>query len=95
VDDVIVEFNKAAFRHDISREDILCAYSNRIYDAIVEGIPERYAVIGFDRAGNPLEIMYNPIDDDTISIFHAMKVRNSFIKMLGLQGKWPPFNGDF
>ena len=84
--DVIVEFNEAAFNHNIGKEYILCAYRNRIYDAAVEGIPEKYAVIGFDRAGNPLEIMYNPIDDNTINIFHAMKVRNSFIKMLGLQG---------
>jgi len=28
--------------------------------------------------------MYNPIDDDNINIFHAMKVRKSTIKMLGL-----------
>ena len=82
--DVIVEFNEAAFRHGIGREDILCAYKNRIYDAAVEGLPEKYAVIGFDRAGNPLEIMYNPIDDNTINIFHAMRVRKSIIKVLGL-----------
>ena len=81
--DIIVEFNEAAFRYNISREDILYAYRNRIYDAAVEGLPEKYAVIGFDRAGNPLEIMYNPIDDNTISIFHAMRARKSFIKMFG------------
>jgi len=82
--DVIVEFNESAFRHGISREDILCAYSNRICDAAVDGLPEKYAVIGFDSAGNPLEIMYNPVDDNTISVFHAMGARKSFIKMLGL-----------
>jgi len=82
--DVIVEFNEAAFRHGISREDILCAYMNRICDADLGELPEKYAVIGFDRAGIPLEIMYNPVDDNTISIFHAMKARNSFVKMLGL-----------
>jgi len=82
--DVIVEFNESAFRHGISREDILYAYNNRIYDAAVDGLPEKYAVIGFDRAGNHLEILYNPVDDNTISIFHAMKARKSFIKMLGL-----------
>ena len=81
--DVIVEFNESAFRHDIEREDILHAYRNRIYDASVNGLSEKYAVIGFDRAGNPLEILYNPVDDNTISIFHAMRVRKSFIKMLG------------
>jgi hypothetical protein len=51
-------------------------------DIIVEF--NEYAVIGFDIAGNPLEIMYNLIDDDTIIVFHAMKARKSFIKMLGL-----------
>jgi len=80
--DVIVEFNESAFRHGISKEDILCAYKNRIFDASVNELPEKYGVIGFDRAGVPLEIMYNPIDDNTISIFHAMRVRKSFIKML-------------
>jgi hypothetical protein len=82
--DVIVEFNEAAFRHNIGREDILCAYMNRIYDAALEGLPEKYVVIGFNRAGNPLEIMYNPIDDNTINIFHAMEARKSLVKMLGL-----------
>jgi hypothetical protein len=81
--DVTVEFNKAAFQHDISKEDILHALKSKIYAAAVEGLPEKYAVIGFDRAGNPLELMYNPVDDDTISVFHAMKLRKSFITMLG------------
>ena len=82
--EVIVEFNKSAFRHNISREDILHTVKNRVYAAAVEGFSEKYAAIGFDRAGNTLEIMYNVIDDDTISVFHAMRLRNSFIKMLGL-----------
>jgi hypothetical protein len=83
MNDVIIEFNEAAFRHGISKEDILLAYKNRIFDAAVEGLPEKYAVIGFDRTGTPLEILYNPIDDNTINIFHAMKARKSFIQMLG------------
>ena len=82
--DVIVEFNKTAFRHDIVKEDILHALKARIYAATVEGLSEKYAVIGLDRAGNPLELMYNLIDDNTISVFHAMKLRKSFITMLGL-----------
>ena len=80
--DVIVEFNRAAFRHNISKEDIVHALKSRIYAAAIEGLPEKYAVIGFDRAGNPLEIMYNPVDDNTINVFHAMKARKSFLDML-------------
>ena len=82
--DVIIEFNEAAFRHGISKDDIMHAYWNRIYDAAISELPEKYAVIGFDRAGNLLEILYNPIDDNSINVFHAMKARKSFIKMLGL-----------
>jgi hypothetical protein len=82
--DVIVEFNEAAFRHGVCREDILNALKTNIYAETIDGLPEKYAVIGFDRAGNPLEIMLNPVDDTTISVFHAMKARKSFITMLGL-----------
>ncbi|GBU29102.1 hypothetical protein R84B8_02666 [Treponema sp. R8-4-B8] len=82
--DVIVEFNEAAFRHGFSKEDILCALKTKIRAGLVGELPEKYAVIGFDRVGNPLEIMYNPVDDNTISVFHAMRARKSFIKMLGL-----------
>jgi hypothetical protein len=82
--DIIVEFNKAAFRHNIDREDILHALKTKIHDSTIDELPEKHAVIGFDRAWNPLEILYNPIDNNTISVFHAMKARNSFIAMLGL-----------
>jgi hypothetical protein len=82
--DVIVEFNEAAFRHNIGKEDILNVLKTRIFAAAIEGLSEKYIVIGFDRAGNPLEIMYNLIDDNTIKVFHAMKARKSFIKMIGL-----------
>jgi len=66
-------------------ERIFCALlRTKIRAGAVGELPEKYAVIGFDRAGNPLELMYNPIDDNTISVFHAMKARKSFLKMLGL-----------
>jgi hypothetical protein len=82
--DVIVEFNEAAFRHKISKEDILNTLKTKIYAAAIEGYPEKYLVIGFDRAGNPLELLYNPVDDEKIYVFHAMKLRDSTIEMAGL-----------
>ena len=82
--DVNVEFNKAAFHHGISKEDILNALETKIKDTIIEELPEKYAVIGFDRAGNPLEVVYNSIDDNTIYVFHAMRARKSFIELIGL-----------
>jgi hypothetical protein len=43
------------------------------------------SVVGFDVAGNPLEVMYNQIDDETINVFHAMKCRKSFREQVGLE----------
>jgi len=80
--DVVVEFNKAAFRHDICKEDILHALKNKIHDFTIGEFPEKNLVIGFDRTGNPLELLYNPIDDNTIIVFHAMKARKSTIEMI-------------
>ena len=82
--DVTVEFNESAFRHGFSKEDILHAFKSKIRAGAIEGFPEKYAVIGLNCAGNPIEVMYNPIDDNSINVFHAMKVRKSTLKMLGL-----------
>ncbi|MHC6203958.1 hypothetical protein ACYULU_12285 [Breznakiellaceae bacterium SP9] len=82
--DIVIKFNKSAFKHGIGEHDIRYAYRKKIADRLVNEFPETYALIGFDRNLNPIEIMYNPVDDNTITVFHAMKARNSFIKELGL-----------
>ena len=81
--DVIVEFNEAAFRHNISKEDILSALETKVHDFAIGELPEKNLVIGFDRTGNPLELLYNPMGDNGIYVFHAMKLRKSTIEMIG------------
>jgi hypothetical protein len=82
--DVVIEFTGSAFRHGVSEADIRHALKSKIHAAIMQEFPEKYGVIGFDRAGNPIEVMYNLIDDEHILIFHAMKLRESFKRQLGL-----------
>ena len=82
--DVIVEFHEAAFRHNISKEDILHALNFKMQDTWIGELPEKWAVIGPNRAGNPIEIIYCEIDDDSICVYHAMNARESFIKKFGL-----------
>jgi hypothetical protein len=48
------------------------------------GQDNKYAVIGFDLAGNPLELMYNRIDEGAVKVFHAMKCRRAFREKLGI-----------
>jgi len=82
--ELVVEFNEAAFRHNINKEDILNALKTKIHDFTIGEFPEKNLVIGFDRAGNPLELLYNPVNDNTINIFHAMKLRKSTVELLGV-----------
>ena len=80
--EVVVEFNQAAFRHGIRREDILHAFRYYKYDGPMEGYENKYIRLGIDRAGNLLEIMYNELEHDTNIVFHAMKCRSVFYDLL-------------
>jgi hypothetical protein len=39
-------------------------------------------LMGFDRNANPIEVLYNVIDEDTIKVFHAMKCRNVYVPLI-------------
>jgi len=84
MDEVIVDFHKSAFNHEINKEDIIHALKHRIHDASIDGFSDKYAVIGPNRAGNLLEILFDSIDENNICVYHAMNIRKSFIKRLGL-----------
>jgi len=77
-----IEFNHAAFRHGISEERICCALKKPEYEGPLDDDGNKYIVLGFDNAGNLLEILYNRIDDETINIFHAMTCRSIFYPLL-------------
>jgi len=87
---VIIEFNPSAFKHNISEADIRRAFDTAIYDGwFNEGKGQdmdKYLLIGFDKKDNPLEILYNIIDDKTINVFHAMGCRNIFHHLLNKKG---------
>ena len=82
--DTIIEFNDAAFNHDVSKDDIRKAFDTAKYDGWFNERDQKdqYLLIGFDLKGNPLEIMYNIIDNETISVFHAMPCRSIFYHLL-------------
>jgi hypothetical protein len=74
--DVTVKFIPSAFKHGVSREDIIQAYRTRIHDGLLESYGNKYGFIGFNLAGNPIEVFYNPIGEEAIKVFHAMDCRN-------------------
>ena len=61
------------------------AFDQVRYDEILEFdevYGGKYLLIGDDRNGNPLEILYNVIDEGSINVFHAMKCRSIFYPLL-------------
>jgi hypothetical protein len=75
-------FKETAFKHGVVEADILNAFEQRLFDHALSGEEHKNLLIGLDRNGNPLEIMYNVIKGDVINVFHAMKCRNAYQKLL-------------
>ena len=72
----------SALKHGVTKEDIYHAYATIMYEGPLEGYENKYAFIGFNRAGNPIEVFYNPIGNDAIKVFHAMESRSGIINQL-------------
>ena len=87
--DVIIEFNQAAFTHNISESDIRFAFDTARFDGCIdeEDSDNKHLVVGFGLNANPLEIMYNVIDENTINVFHAMKCRKNFLHLIKTRGE--------
>jgi hypothetical protein len=84
--DIAIEFNPAAFKHGASEADIKFVILNALYDNVLDDTDDKHLVLGFDRNGNLLEILYNIINDDSINVFHAMNCRNIFLPLLEHRG---------
>ena len=85
-------FNKSAFKHGITETDIKTAMATAVVDELMQGSDNKYLVIGFDRNSNPIEVMYNLLDEDTAKVFHAMRCRNEYWKKLGKRGYYAHFD---
>jgi hypothetical protein len=76
---VNVIINESALKHkNITEEDIIRALSVPLVDRLMPQFQNKYLLIGFDRNGNLLEIMYNIRVDGSYNVFHAMKCRKEF-----------------
>ena len=83
----IIEYNNAAFKHNVKKEDINWAFFHYLYDGPIDNMENKYIRIGFSRDGKLLEIMYNEIDEHTVNIFHAMDCRAIYYPLLNRQEK--------
>ncbi|MEY3817867.1 MAG: hypothetical protein RIT00_592 [Actinomycetota bacterium] len=78
------EIHETAFKHGISELDIhhVCANSSDIFELDQESYEIKILIIGPGSAGNLLEVIGLEINDQSLLIIHAMKIRKSMVKLL-------------
>lgn len=84
----IIEFNDAAFKHGVTEANICHAMWHPIHEQLLESYVNKWLIIGYDTAGNLIEVVYNIIDDDSVNVFHAMPCRKKYIQQLKLNKRW-------
>ena len=79
-----LEIHETALKHRISELDIhhVCANSSDIFELDQESDEIKILIIGPDTAGNLLEVIGLEINDQSLLIIHAMKIRKSMVKLL-------------
>jgi hypothetical protein len=77
-----IECKPSAFKHGVTEADIHWAFFTARYDLPVEGDEDKRLLIGFNCVGNPIEILYNELDDGRINVFHAMPCQKMSISFL-------------
>ena len=80
----VIEFNKSAFKHEVTEANICYAMWHPLYEELLEAYGNKWLIIGYDTIGSLIEVAYNIIDDDTVNVFHAMPCRKKFIRQLNL-----------
>lgn len=77
-----MEVHDSARKHGVADEDILHAIDHAlaIEDAAEE--PDRWLLIGADRAGNLLEIVVLTTNEDQQLVIHAMPMRAKYRRLL-------------
>ena len=75
-----IYFNPAAFKHGVTESDIRKAIETKIYEGSLEDFVDKYTIIGFNAAGNLLEIMYNIINSESINrVVRKLQFLNNFL----------------
>ena len=78
------QIHESALKHGISELDIhhVCANSSDIFELDQESYEIKILIIGPDSAGNLLEVIGLEINNQSLLIIHAMKIRKSVMNLL-------------
>lgn len=78
-----MEIHRTARRHHVDDADMLHAIDNAIAVEDLGDDPDRWLVIGPDRAGNLLEVIVLVTTEGDGFIIHAMPMRAIYRRLLG------------
>ena len=74
-------FRHTAFKHGLNESDIRHAFETCRYMGQYGDRENVYLLLGFDMNANPVEILYNEIDENCVNVFHAMQCQNRFLRL--------------
>jgi hypothetical protein len=77
-----VEIHDSARKHGAVEQDILHAIDHALAIDDAGDDPDRWLVIGPDRAGNLLEVVVLTTVEDAQLVIHAMPMRGKFRRLL-------------
>ena len=75
-----IEVKQSAYKHGCTYDDIINCYRFPIIKKILAVDESIYLYIGLDMKGRPIELLVN--HNGVSIIFHAMKLRKAFEKLL-------------
>ncbi|MCL1928819.1 MAG: hypothetical protein FWG07_08530 [Treponema sp.] len=71
-------FRDSALRHGITEVDIRHAFETCCYLGQYQNRTNVILLLGFDQDANPVEILYNELENNGINVFHAMPCQKKF-----------------
>lgn len=80
--EVTVEILSSATKHGQSKDDILCALEQSIYDETLEAEPNKTLSIGYDGNARLIEVIFHVLSDEHIVVFHSMPCRKYYIERM-------------
>jgi hypothetical protein len=80
----IVKIHPSARKHGVADEDISHAIDHALAIEDAGEDPDRWLVIGPDRAGNPLEVVVLVTAEGAQLAIHAMRMRAKFRRLIDL-----------
>ena len=85
--ELTIDINPSAFDHGANEADIRKAFDTAVYDGLLDepdddDARDKYLLIGFGCNANPLEILYNFVEEYHVNVFHAMPCRRIYHHLL-------------